>query len=59
MGNIINLKKMMPAAMFAVGLLVSMNSAAAQQAEQEPLALRSWMLTVTAVWKLWSCMAVR
>lgn len=39
MGNIINLKKMMPAAMFAAGLLVSMNSASAQQAEQEPLAL--------------------
>ena len=37
MGNIINLKKMMSAAMFAAGLLVSMNSAAAQQAEQEPL----------------------
>lgn len=39
MGNIINLKKMMSAAMFAAGLLVSMNSASAQQAEQEPLAL--------------------
>ena len=39
MGNIINLKKMMSAAMFAAGLLVSMNSASAQQDEQEPLAL--------------------
>ena len=39
MGNIINFKKMMSAAMFAAGLLVSMNSASAQQAEQEPLAL--------------------
>lgn len=38
MGNIINLK-MMSAAMFAAGLLVSMNSASAQQDEQEPLAL--------------------
>jgi|GEM_PF-7064964 len=55
MGNIINLKKMMSAAMFAAGLLVSMNSASAQQDEQEPLAL----LTVTAVWKLWNCMVVR
>ncbi len=33
MGNIINLKKMMSAAMFAAGLLVSMNSASAQQDE--------------------------
>ena len=39
MGNIINFKKMMSAAMFAAGLLVSMNSASAQQDEQEPLAL--------------------
>lgn len=39
MGNIINLKKMMSAAVFTAGFLVSMNSAAAQQAEQEPLAL--------------------
>lgn len=30
---------MMSAAMFAAGLLVSMNSASAQQDEQEPLAL--------------------
>lgn len=59
MGNIINLKKMMSAAMFAAGLLVSMNSASAQQAEQEPLALLQLDVDGTAVWKLWNCMVVR
>ena len=59
MGNIINLKKMMSAAMFAAGLLVSMNSASAQQDEQEPLALLQLDVDVTAVWKLWNCMVVR
>lgn len=59
MGNIINLKKMMSAAMFAAGLLVSRTVLQAQQAEQEAAALLQLWLTVTAVWKLWNCMAVR
>lgn len=57
MGNIINLQKLTGAVLLAAGVLTGLNTASAQQPEQEPLAALRWTWMATTKRKQWSCMA--